>query len=141
LKLLALFIRISPFLPVLPSYHFAFDAILATYQNLSKLKATQRERPDTTTIMAGIAPMYGPTQARKTFVLCFDGTGNKFSGTASDSNILKIFRMLDRTDPSHLHYYQVSSSLEVGNVTVEHLDCNPVPQLTNVSAARYWNLC
>ncbi|MCJ1381863.1 hypothetical protein MMC17_004975 [Xylographa soralifera] len=53
-----------------------------------------------------VAPMYGPAQARKTFVLCFDGTGNKFSGTASDSNILKIFRMLDRNDPSHLHYYQ-----------------------------------
>ncbi|MCJ1474427.1 hypothetical protein MMC13_003085, partial [Lambiella insularis] len=53
-----------------------------------------------------VAPMYGPTQKRKTFVLCFDGTGNKFTGTASDSNILKIFRMLDRNDPSHLHYYQ-----------------------------------
>ncbi|MCJ1391891.1 hypothetical protein MMC18_004758 [Xylographa bjoerkii] len=53
-----------------------------------------------------VAPMYGPTQVRKSFVLCFDGTGNKFSGTASDSNILKIFRMLDRNDPSHLHYYQ-----------------------------------
>lgn len=30
-------------------------------------------------------------------VLCFDGTGNKFRGDESDSNILKIFRMLDRT--------------------------------------------
>ena len=30
-------------------------------------------------------------------VLCFDGTGNKFHGDDSDSNILKIFRMLDRT--------------------------------------------
>jgi hypothetical protein len=29
-------------------------------------------------------------------VLCFDGTGNKFHGDDSDSNILKIFRMLDR---------------------------------------------
>lgn len=54
-----------------------------------------------------VAPMYGPSQGRKTFVLCFDGTGNKFTGTASDSNILKIFRMLDRNDPNHLHYYQV----------------------------------
>ena len=54
--------------------------------------------------------MYGPTRPRKTFVLCFDGTGNKFSGTASDSNILKIFRMLDRNDPNNLHYYQVSNT-------------------------------
>ena len=30
-------------------------------------------------------------------VLCFDGTGNKFQGDESDSNILKIFRMLDGT--------------------------------------------
>ena len=30
-------------------------------------------------------------------ILCFDGTGNKFRGDDSDSNILKIFRMLDRT--------------------------------------------
>ncbi len=30
-------------------------------------------------------------------VLCFDGTGNKFHGDDSDSNILKIYRMLDRT--------------------------------------------
>ncbi|KAH9885691.1 hypothetical protein F4778DRAFT_787087 [Xylariomycetidae sp. FL2044] len=29
-------------------------------------------------------------------VLCFDGTGNKFRGDDSDSNILKIFRCLDR---------------------------------------------
>jgi hypothetical protein len=43
---------------------------------------------------------------RKKFVLCFDGTGNKFSGTDSDSNILKIYRMLDRSDSSQFHYYQ-----------------------------------
>ena len=65
--------------------------------------------------MAG-APIYGPTQAKKTFVLCFDGTGNKFSGTASDSNILKIFRMLDRNDPSYLHYYQVRQAILTGSL-------------------------
>lgn len=45
-------------------------------------------------------------KSRRTFVLCFDGTGNKFSGTDSDSNILKIYRMLDRDDSSQFHYYQ-----------------------------------
>ena len=54
------------------------------------------------------APQYGPPRAKKTFVLCFDGTGNKFSNTDGDSNILKIFRMLDASDPTQLHYYQVS---------------------------------
>ncbi|KAI9802670.1 MAG: hypothetical protein M1825_002692 [Sarcosagium campestre] len=43
---------------------------------------------------------------RKTFVLCFDGTGNKFNGNDSDSNILKIFRMLDRSSGQQYHYYQ-----------------------------------
>ncbi|KAI9372317.1 hypothetical protein BJX61DRAFT_552959 [Aspergillus egyptiacus] len=40
------------------------------------------------------------------FVLCFDGTGNKFQGNESDSNVLKIFRMLDRSDSEQCHYYQ-----------------------------------
>ncbi len=43
---------------------------------------------------------------KKRFVLCFDGTGNKFSGDPSDSNILKIYRMLDRNDGEQFHYYQ-----------------------------------
>ena len=34
---------------------------------------------------------------RKKLILCFDGTGNKFKGNAGDTNILKIFRMLDRS--------------------------------------------
>ncbi|KAJ5496978.1 hypothetical protein N7463_008965 [Penicillium fimorum] len=42
----------------------------------------------------------------KEFVLCFDGTGYKFRGDESDSNVLKIYRMLDRNDKSQLHYYQ-----------------------------------
>jgi uncharacterized protein (DUF2235 family) len=43
---------------------------------------------------------------KKKFILCFDGTGNKFSGTDADSNILKIYRMLDRSDNDQFHYYQ-----------------------------------
>lgn len=44
-------------------------------------------------------------------VLLFDGTGNKFSGEDSDSNILKILRMLDRNDSTQLHYYQVCGAM------------------------------
>lgn len=39
----------------------------------------------------------GHHSKHRKLVLCFDGTGNKFHGDDSDSNILKIFRMLDRT--------------------------------------------
>ena len=64
-------------------------------------------------------------------ILCFDGTGNKFQGgtspltrereidiapgTSADSNILKIYGMLDRVNGDK-HYYQVfypESSVEV----------------------------
>jgi uncharacterized protein (DUF2235 family) len=46
-----------------------------------------------------------PHHKRK-FILCFDGTGNKFTGTEIDSNILKIYRMLDRSDHTCITYYQ-----------------------------------
>jgi uncharacterized protein (DUF2235 family) len=29
----------------------------------------------------------------KQFVLCFDGTGNKFAGDTSDTNLVKIYRV------------------------------------------------
>ncbi|KAE8159636.1 hypothetical protein BDV40DRAFT_314504 [Aspergillus tamarii] len=47
-----------------------------------------------------------PNPAPKQFVLCFDGTGNRFNGDRSDSNVLKIFRMLDRSEGNSFHYYQ-----------------------------------
>jgi uncharacterized protein (DUF2235 family) len=58
----------------------------------------QRERSDSLEHRRG--------HIRKRFVLCFDGTGNKFSGTDADSNILKIYRMLDRNGDDQFHYYQ-----------------------------------
>ncbi|KAE8404320.1 hypothetical protein BDV37DRAFT_282868 [Aspergillus pseudonomiae] len=39
-------------------------------------------------------------------VLCFDGTGNTFRADGSETNILKIFRMLDRTKDNRYCYYQ-----------------------------------
>jgi uncharacterized protein (DUF2235 family) len=53
-----------------------------------------------------------PDRKPRKLVLCFDGTGNKFHGDDSDSNILKIFRMLDRQASDQYHYYQRKSSLE-----------------------------
>lgn len=39
-------------------------------------------------------------------VLCFDGTGNSFQGTESDTNIVKLYGLMDRRDPQQFHYYQ-----------------------------------
>lgn len=47
--------------------------------------------------MADPVLAYGPKRTPRKLVLCFDGTGNKFRGDDSDSSILKIYRMLDRT--------------------------------------------
>ncbi|KAF1739677.1 uncharacterized protein CRV24_001613 [Beauveria bassiana] len=51
-------------------------------------------------------PVEASKPAQRKLVLCFDGTGNKFHGDDSDSNILKIFRMLDRSSENQYHYYQ-----------------------------------
>jgi uncharacterized protein (DUF2235 family) len=51
-----------------------------------------------------MASTENPTPQR--LVLCFDGTGNKFTGDESDTNIVKIYEMLDRTDKDQYHYYQ-----------------------------------
>ncbi|RHZ50744.1 T6SS phospholipase effector Tle1-like catalytic domain-containing protein [Aspergillus thermomutatus] len=52
----------------------------------------------------------GPAPIPKQFVLCFDGTGNKFCGDESDSNVLKIFRVSrtpgHRSKSHQFHYYQ-----------------------------------
>lgn len=47
-----------------------------------------------------------PSTQQNRLVLCFDGTGNKFQGDASDTNIVKIYQMMDRTNPNQYHYYQ-----------------------------------
>ncbi|OJJ98656.1 hypothetical protein ASPACDRAFT_52900 [Aspergillus aculeatus ATCC 16872] len=50
----------------------------------------------------------------KQIVLCFDGTGYEFRGDDTDSNVLKIYRMLDRNDKNHLHYYQPGIGMNTG---------------------------
>ncbi|KAH8646782.1 hypothetical protein BX600DRAFT_390425 [Xylariales sp. PMI_506] len=53
-------------------------------------------------------------------VLCFDGTGNKFKGDDSDSNILKIFRCLDRESDGQYHYYQPGIGTYVVSTSLSH---------------------
>lgn len=50
----------------------------------------------------------GSSQPRepKKLVLCFDGTGNAYTGSNSDTNVVKILNKLDRQDPQQYHYYQ-----------------------------------
>ena len=39
-------------------------------------------------------------------VVCFDGTGNKYRGDTSDTNIVKLYQKFARGDPKQFHYYQ-----------------------------------
>ncbi|OTB02794.1 hypothetical protein M426DRAFT_264241 [Hypoxylon sp. CI-4A] len=57
-------------------------------------------------------------------VLCFDGTGNKFRGDDSDSNILKIFRCLDREAGNQFHYYQPGIGTYVVSNSLSHTSIN-----------------
>lgn len=53
--------------------------------------------PSPAFVMGGPNAGNEPRRKPRKLILCFDGTGNKFRGDDSDSNILKIYRMLDRT--------------------------------------------
>lgn len=56
------------------------------------------------------AENYDSSEPKK-LILCFDGTGNTFSGSNADTNVVKILRKLDRNHPSQFHYYQSKSLL------------------------------
>ncbi|KAF2139466.1 uncharacterized protein K452DRAFT_275789 [Aplosporella prunicola CBS 121167] len=48
----------------------------------------------------------GQPGSPRRLVLCFDGTGNKFHGSEVDTNIVKLYQMLERDKPGQFHYYQ-----------------------------------
>ncbi|KAK5685744.1 hypothetical protein LTR17_026966 [Elasticomyces elasticus] len=61
-----------------------------------------------------------PVTSQRSLILCFDGTGNKFQGTAADSNIVKIFSLLDRQDANQFHYYQPGIGTYVETSSLSH---------------------
>lgn len=46
------------------------------------------------------------SEAGRRLVLCFDGTDNQFNADETDTNIVKLYEMLDRGTPDQFHYYQ-----------------------------------
>ena len=63
--------------------------VMATRSGSSERRATAEGKP--------------PPQR---LILCFDGTGNSFQGNPGDTNVVKLFEMLERTNPDQMHYYQ-----------------------------------
>ncbi|KAL6364810.1 hypothetical protein LRP88_00782 [Fusarium phalaenopsidis] len=55
----------------------------------------------------------------KKLILCFDGTGNTFSGSNADTNVVKILSKLDRNHPGQYHYYQTGiGTYDIGETSV-----------------------
>lgn len=57
-------------------------------------------------------PEYRPAKERGKLILCFDGTGNQYSGDTSDTNIVKLYQKFDRESPYQYHYYQRKSTID-----------------------------
>ena len=51
-----------------------------------------------------------PKKERGKLILCFDGTGNQYSGDTSDTNVVKLYQKFDREAPYQYHYYQRESA-------------------------------
>lgn len=66
---------------------------------------TTRTTERTLSGMSDEIPVPTPGEPRK-LVLCFDGTGNAFSGSNADTNVVKLLNKLDRNHPNQFHYYQ-----------------------------------
>ncbi|CAM1503191.1 Fc.00g079670.m01.CDS01 [Cosmosporella sp. VM-42] len=101
--------------------HLGPDSAQNAFFHAPKYFSSQgtESRPSTPKSAPMIPPPESGRKPRK-LVLCFDGTGNKFHGDDSDSNILKIFRMLDRTADDQYHYYQPGIGTYVVSGSLSH---------------------
>lgn len=61
-------------------------------------------------------------------ILCFDGTGNEFTGSNGDTNVVKLLNKLDRNHAHQYHYYQ--SEYLPYHITISTIDTDTYnPQL------------
>jgi uncharacterized protein (DUF2235 family) len=63
-----------------------------------------------------------PLPVKKSFALCFDGTGNEFRGDSTDSNVLRIFRLLDRSSPLQFSWYNPGLGTYVDSASLEQVN-------------------
>ncbi|PYH40338.1 T6SS phospholipase effector Tle1-like catalytic domain-containing protein [Aspergillus saccharolyticus JOP 1030-1] len=70
-----------------------------------------------------------PNKPTQELVLCFDGTGNTFRVDGGESNILKIFRMLDRSKDNRYCYYQPGIGTDITPGTFANAAIRPFSNL------------
>ena len=51
-----------------------------------------------------------PRTSPRKLVLCFDGTGNQYKGDGTETNVLRIFRLLDKDAADHVECTCISQS-------------------------------
>ncbi|PYH91834.1 sporulation associated protein [Aspergillus ellipticus CBS 707.79] len=78
-------------------------------------------------------PCHCPTPKRE-LVLCFDGTGNTYRVDGEESNILKIFRMLDRRKENRFCYYQPGIGIDITPGAFANLAIRPFRDLAAPTA-------
>jgi len=58
---------------------------------------------------ASVAPLVTETPKKhktpRSLVLCFDGTGNGYIGDGTETNVWKIFQMLDKHDENQCEFF------------------------------------
>ncbi|PYI13124.1 hypothetical protein BO99DRAFT_453761 [Aspergillus violaceofuscus CBS 115571] len=62
-----------------------------------------------------------PTTARSQIVLCFDGTGNTFRADGTETNILRICRMLQRGDDQLIYYQRIGTTITPSSLAATRL--------------------
>ncbi|KAL0932875.1 sporulation associated protein [Colletotrichum truncatum] len=72
-----------------------------------------------------------PTKPRN-LVLFFDGTGNAFTGSEKDTNVVKLLSMLDRNHEEQFHYYQTG----IGTYSVNEETIHQSPLAAKWSKAK-----
>lgn len=61
--------------------------------------------------MPGVVDEAPPKKEPNKLILCFDGTGNQFTGSNGDTNVVKLLNKLDRNHAHQYHYYQSKRSI------------------------------
>ncbi|KAG7664457.1 uncharacterized protein J8A68_002013 [[Candida] subhashii] len=84
---------------------------------------------DLTNKLSGLEKELSPN---KNLILCLDGTDNDF-GPKPFTNVLQLFRTLEKDNPSQLCYYQpgIGSSFMADNVGRRHFEMSNVNHLSN----------
>lgn len=90
--------------------------------------------------MPGVVDEAPPKKEPNKLILCFDGTGNQFTGSNGDTNVVKLLNKLDRNHAHQYHYYQSKRPIcpfhKRSADTRIQLALAPTPSMSDLSISR-----